>query len=48
MTRWHGVGGALLAGEGFSYATAEAVVQKGDVIVVTGRTRAVEAFAELS
>ncbi|MCF2534108.1 TrkA family potassium uptake protein [Streptomyces sp. FB2] len=35
-------------GEGFTYATAETVVQKGDVIVVTGKTRAVEAFAELS
>lgn len=35
-------------GEGFTYATAETVVQKGDVIVVTGRTRAVESFAELS
>ncbi|MFF5980514.1 potassium channel family protein [Streptomyces olindensis] len=35
-------------GEGFTYATAETVVQQGDVIVVTGKTRAVEAFAELS
>ncbi|WP_338781135.1 TrkA family potassium uptake protein [Streptomyces sp. DG1A-41] len=35
-------------GEGFTYATAETVVQKGDVIVVTGKTRAVESFAELS
>ncbi|MFR9796537.1 potassium channel family protein [Streptomyces sp. MS06] len=34
-------------GEDFTYATAETVVQKGDVIVVTGKTRAVEAFAEL-
>jgi trk system potassium uptake protein TrkA len=35
-------------GEDFTYATAETVVQKGDVIVVTGKTHAVEAFAELS
>ncbi|GAA2540793.1 TrkA family potassium uptake protein [Streptomyces levis] len=35
-------------GEGFTYATAETVIQKGDVIVVTGKTGAVEAFAELS
>ncbi|MFC7303966.1 TrkA C-terminal domain-containing protein [Streptomyces monticola] len=35
-------------GEDFTYATAETVVEKGDVIVVTGKTRAVEAFAELS
>ncbi|WP_405772822.1 potassium channel family protein [Streptomyces sp. NBC_00080] len=34
-------------GEDFTYATAETVVQKGDVIVVTGKTRAVETFAEL-
>ena len=35
-------------GEDFTYATAETVVQKGDVLVVTGKTRAVETFAELS
>ncbi|WP_432192757.1 potassium channel family protein [Streptomyces sp. bgisy027] len=35
-------------GEDFTYATAETVVQKGDVIVVTGKTRAVEAFAAMS
>ncbi|NBM15570.1 TrkA family potassium uptake protein [Streptomyces sp. GC420] len=35
-------------GEAFTHATAETVVEKGDVIVVTGKTRAVEAFAELS
>jgi trk system potassium uptake protein TrkA len=34
-------------GEDFTYATAETVVQRGDVIVVTGKTRAVESFAEL-
>ena len=35
-------------GEDFTYASAETVVQKGDVIVVTGKIHAVEAFAELS
>ncbi|MFJ8073774.1 hypothetical protein ACIQ7Q_07485 [Streptomyces sp. NPDC096176] len=34
-------------GEDFTYATAETVVEKGDIIVVTGRTHAVEAFTEL-
>ncbi|MEV0993207.1 TrkA C-terminal domain-containing protein [Streptomyces sp. NPDC049949] len=32
----------------FIHATAETVVEKGDVIVVTGKIRDVEAFAELS
>ncbi|MDH2390924.1 MULTISPECIES: potassium channel family protein [Streptomyces] len=35
-------------GQDFTYATAETVIEKGDVIIVTGRTRAVETFAELS
>ncbi|MEV0220762.1 TrkA family potassium uptake protein [Streptomyces sp. NPDC050704] len=35
-------------GEGFTYATAETVIQKGDVIVVTGKIHDVESFAELS
>ncbi|MER7964745.1 potassium channel family protein [Streptomyces ardesiacus] len=35
-------------GEDFTYATADTVVQTGDVIVVTGKTRAVETFANLS
>ncbi|MCZ7459035.1 potassium channel family protein [Streptomyces sp. WMMC940] len=35
-------------GEDFTHATAETVVMKGDVIIVTGKTRAVEAFAEMS
>ncbi|WP_328878754.1 MULTISPECIES: potassium channel family protein [unclassified Streptomyces] len=34
-------------GEDFTYATAETVVRKGDVIVVTGKTHAVETFAGL-
>ncbi|MET9354105.1 TrkA family potassium uptake protein [Streptomyces sp. NPDC006617] len=34
-------------GEDFTYATADTVVQAGDVIVVTGKTRAVETFADL-
>ncbi|GAU71158.1 anion-transporting ATPase [Streptomyces sp. NBRC 110611] len=40
--------GIKRAGEAFTYATAETVVVTGDVIIVTGRTQAVEAFAELS
>jgi trk system potassium uptake protein len=45
----HGVTvvGIKQAGQDFTYATAETVVAKGDVIIVTGKTRAVEAFAEL-
>ncbi|MCX4776913.1 potassium channel family protein [Streptomyces sp. NBC_01264] len=35
-------------GQDFTHATAETVVEKGDVIIVTGKTRDVEAFAELS
>jgi trk system potassium uptake protein TrkA len=35
-------------GEAFTYATAETVVEPGDVIVVTGRTQAVESFTELT
>ncbi|MET9430830.1 MULTISPECIES: TrkA family potassium uptake protein [unclassified Streptomyces] len=35
-------------GQDFTYATAETVMERGDVIVVTGRTQAVETFAELS
>ncbi|WP_055628989.1 potassium channel family protein, partial [Streptomyces hirsutus] len=34
-------------GADFTHATAETVVRPGDVIIVTGRTRAVEKFAEL-
>jgi trk system potassium uptake protein TrkA len=33
--------------ESFTYATADTVVDPGDVLIVTGKTRAVEAFAEL-
>ncbi|GAB3961044.1 potassium channel family protein [Streptomyces sparsus] len=35
------------AGRDFTHATAETVIEPGDVIIVTGRTRAVEAFTEL-
>ncbi|MFI6010068.1 potassium channel family protein [Streptomyces sp. NPDC051243] len=35
-------------GEDFTYATADTVVEKSDVLVVTGKTHAVEGFAELS
>lgn len=34
-------------GQDFTYATAETVIEKGDVIIVTGKTPAVEAFAEI-
>lgn len=35
-------------GQGFTHATAETVVEPGDIIIVTGRTPAVEAFADLT
>ncbi|WP_338897043.1 TrkA family potassium uptake protein [Streptomyces sp. TG1A-60] len=34
-------------GEGFTYATAETVVEADDTIIVAGRTRATERFSEL-
>ncbi|MGW6563930.1 potassium channel family protein [Streptomyces sp. NPDC054975] len=34
-------------GEDFTYATADTVVEKGDIIVVTGKTAAVETFTDL-
>jgi trk system potassium uptake protein len=34
-------------GQSFTYATAETVLDKGDVLVVAGPTRAAEAFAQL-
>jgi trk system potassium uptake protein TrkA len=39
--------GIKRTGEDFTYATADTVVRPGDVLIVTGMTRAVEAFAEL-
>ncbi|MFJ8073694.1 potassium channel family protein [Streptomyces sp. NPDC096176] len=46
----HGVTvvGIKRPGEGFTHATAETVVARGDVIIVTGKIQAVEAFAEIS
>lgn len=35
-------------GEAFTYATAETIPQKGDIIVVAGKTDDVERFAEIS
>ncbi|WP_432136954.1 potassium channel family protein [Streptomyces sp. bgisy154] len=35
-------------GEGFTHATAETVIAQGDVIIVTGKTQAVESFAALN
>ncbi|MFE9042600.1 cation:proton antiporter regulatory subunit [Streptomyces sp. NPDC007818] len=45
----HGVTvvGIKRPGEDCAHATAETVVAKSDIIVVTGMTRAVEAFTEL-
>ncbi|WP_282693490.1 TrkA family potassium uptake protein [Streptomyces sp. CC208A] len=40
--------GIKRSGEDFTHATAETVVMRGDVVIVTGKTRAVEAFAEMS
>jgi trk system potassium uptake protein TrkA len=34
-------------GEGFTYATAETVVRRGDVLIVAGKTAAVERVADL-
>jgi trk system potassium uptake protein TrkA len=34
-------------GEDFTYATADTTVYAGDILVVAGRTRQVEAFANL-
>ncbi|MCX3061992.1 potassium channel family protein [Streptomyces beihaiensis] len=34
-------------GQDFTHATADTVVEQGDVVIVTGRTSKVEAFAEL-
>jgi trk system potassium uptake protein TrkA len=34
-------------GEGFTYATADTVVEEGDTIIVAGRTRQTERFSEL-
>jgi trk system potassium uptake protein len=35
-------------GEDFTYATAETVVHRGDILIVAGRTPAVERFADLT
>ncbi|MFE0131010.1 potassium channel family protein [Streptomyces sp. NPDC059037] len=40
--------GIKRAGEDFTHATADTVVEKSDVIIVIGKTPAVEAFAELA
>ncbi|MGP3972137.1 potassium channel family protein [Streptomyces sp. 6N223] len=46
----HGVTvvGIKRPGQDFTYATADTVVEPGDVIIVTGKTPAVESFADLS
>ncbi|MFE2752338.1 potassium channel family protein [Actinosynnema sp. NPDC059335] len=35
-------------GRDFTYATADTVVERGDILIVAGRTRQVEAFADLT
>jgi len=35
-------------GEGFTYATQETVLHRGDILIVSGRTRDVERFADLT
>jgi trk system potassium uptake protein len=39
--------GVKRPGEGFTYATADTVIRKGDVLIVAGRTPAVERVANL-
>lgn len=50
VRREHGVTVVAIkrSGEDFTYATAETVVNPGDVIIVSGRTRQVENFSELT
>jgi trk system potassium uptake protein TrkA len=50
VRREHGVTVVAIKrrGEGFTYATAETVVERGDLIIVSGRTRDVEGFSELT
>ncbi|WP_326598951.1 potassium channel family protein [Streptomyces sp. NBC_01803] len=45
----HGVTvvGIKRPGQDFTHATAETVVEPGDVIIITGKTQAVEAFTDL-
>jgi len=40
--------GIKRSGQDFTYATQETVVEPGDVLIVAGRTKAVEDFAELT
>ncbi len=40
--------GVKRPGEGFTYATAETVVNRGDVLIVAGRTAEVERLADLT
>jgi trk system potassium uptake protein TrkA len=36
------------AGEDFTYASAETVLERGDQVIASGRTRSVERFSELT
>jgi len=40
--------GIKRTGQDFTYATQETVVEEGDILIVAGRTRAAEDFAELT
>lgn len=40
--------GVKRAGEGFTYATADTVVNRGDVLIVAGKTKEVERLADLT
>uniref|UniRef100_UPI0039BF9C52 TrkA C-terminal domain-containing protein n=1 Tax=Lentzea alba TaxID=2714351 RepID=UPI0039BF9C52 len=40
--------GVKRPGEGFSYATADTVINRGDVVILAGRTSEVERVADLT
>jgi trk system potassium uptake protein TrkA len=40
--------GIKRTGQDFTYATQDTVVEEGDILIVAGRTKAAEDFAELT
>jgi trk system potassium uptake protein TrkA len=40
--------GIKRSGQDFTYATQETVVEEGDILIVAGKTKAAEDFAELT
>ncbi|MBA3412010.1 MAG: TrkA family potassium uptake protein, partial [Geodermatophilaceae bacterium] len=40
--------GIKRSGQDFTYATQDTVVEEGDILIVAGRTKAAEDFAELT